>query len=404
MAQDNVAIIGAGISGLVLSFLLHQQAIPCTVYDVRPSPLDIGNAITLSPNALRILDNLDVYQQVMRQGYQCEYLDFRSQDDEPFDIYEIGSVEKYGYPGLRIYRKVLITELLAKCSEKGISIVFGKKFVKILSESDNDVSWEWADGTASQAASLVGADGIHSRVRSYIHPGIEPKFLNVLAIAGAVPTSSVGFPNDYHLPVTIMSKTHGAYILAPNLPDGSELMVVKQRKIEEHDRKGWKALLEDKKGCVDFLQQGADDFPEVVRNAVSGLDPESIFIWPFYEVPEMDSWTSKKGRVTILGDAAHAISPSSGQGANQVFEDAYTYALIRGQSREDSLKSVLSKWQKGRQERIDRLIVLARQMNVRRLPESEAREFENEVGLEDFNTEWLFKPDLKQTVQDWLHI
>jgi 2-polyprenyl-6-methoxyphenol hydroxylase-like FAD-dependent oxidoreductase len=127
-----------------------------------------------------------------------------------------------------------------------------------------------------------------------------------------------------------MSKTHGAYILAPNLPDGSELMIVKQKKIEEHDRKGWKAFLEDKQGCVDFLRQGADNFPEVVRKAVSGLDTESIFIWPFYEVPHMNSWTSEKGRVMILGDAAHAISPSSGQGANQVFEDAYTYALIRG--------------------------------------------------------------------------
>jgi hypothetical protein len=55
-----------------------------------------------------------------------------------------------------------------------------------------------------------------------------------------------------------------------------------------------------------------------------------------------------------------------------------------------------------RQERIDRLIILARQMNVRRSPESEAREFERDVGGGNFNTEWLFKPDLKQMVRDWL--
>ncbi|KAJ5652795.1 FAD/NAD(P)-binding domain-containing protein [Penicillium longicatenatum] len=254
MTQENVAIIGAGLSGVVLSLSLHQQGIPCTVYEVRPSPLDIGNAITISPNALRILASLDLYQQVL------------------------GNVEKYGYPGLRVYRKVLIMEILAKCSENRIPIVFGKKFVKILSESDNDVWWEWGDGTVGHAASLVGADGIHSRVRSYLHPDVEPKFVNVVAVAGAVPTSHVKFPKDYALPVTIMSATHGAYILAPSLPGGSELIVVKQQKIEEHDREGWKAFVEDKQGCVDLLRQGADNFPEVVRKAVSGLDTESIFI------------------------------------------------------------------------------------------------------------------------------
>ncbi|KAJ5640106.1 FAD/NAD(P)-binding domain-containing protein [Penicillium longicatenatum] len=294
MTQENVAIIGAGLSGLVLSLSLHQQGVPCTVYE------------------------------------------------------------------------------------------------------------EWGDGTVGHAASLVSVDGIHSRVRSYLHPDVEPKFVNVVAVAGAVPTSHVKFPKDYALPVTIMSATHGVYILAPNLPDGSELMVVKQKKIEEHDREGWKAFVEDKQGCVVFLRQGADNFPEVVRKAVSGLDTESIFIWPFYEVPRMNSWTSEKGRVTILGDAAHAISPSSGQSANQVFEDAYTYALICGQCNTSSLRSILQKWRKGRQERIDRLIILARQMNVRQLPESEAREFERDVGGENFNTEWLLKPDLKQIAQDWL--
>jgi 2-polyprenyl-6-methoxyphenol hydroxylase-like FAD-dependent oxidoreductase len=198
MTQENVAIIGAGLSGLVLSLSLHQQGIPCTVYEVRPSPLDIGNAITISPNALRILDSLDLYQQVVRQGYQCHVIEFRSQDDQPFDSYELGSVEKYGYPGLRVYRKVLIMELLAKCSEKRLPVVFGKKFMKIPSESDIDVSWEWGDGTVGQAASLVGADGIHSRVRSYLHPDIEPKFVNVVAVAGQCQLAMSNFRRTMH--------------------------------------------------------------------------------------------------------------------------------------------------------------------------------------------------------------
>ncbi|KAJ5751948.1 FAD/NAD(P)-binding domain-containing protein [Penicillium odoratum] len=402
--HEDVAIIGAGLSGLVLALSLHRQNIPCTIYELRPAPLDIGGAITISPNALQIIDKLGLYENVMSEGYACEAFHFRSQDGELLDTYEIGSLEKYGYPGLRVYRKVLIRELLAKCAEKKIQIIFGKKFTRILSESKAGVTWEFDDGTVGQAASLVGTDGIHSRVRSYLHGDVQPKFVNVLAIGATIPTSRVTLPEDYGLPVTIMSKTHGAYILAPNLSDGSELVIVKQRRIEERNREGWRDLLADKEGSVDFLLQGVEDFPDIVRQAVSAVTPESVSIWPFYQVPKMDKWTSEGGRVSILGDAAHAIPPSSGQGANQVFEDAFTYALVRGQCSEASLNSVLAKWQRGRQERIDRLIVLAQQMNVRRLPESTEHGLNEVVGTEDFNMDWLFKPDLDKMVKTWLTV
>ncbi|KAJ5390553.1 FAD/NAD(P)-binding domain-containing protein [Penicillium cataractarum] len=332
------------------------------------------------------------------RAYQINFF-----NNKPFDTYEIGSVEKYGYPGLRVYRKVLIKALLAKCVEKNIEIIFGKKFTRILSESEAGVTWEFEYGTVGQAASLVGTDGIHSRVRSYPHPDIEPKFMNVMAIGATIPTNRVTLPEKYALPVTIMSKNHGAYILAPNFPDGSELVIVKQRRVEEHDREGWKDLLADKEGSDDFLRRGVEYFPDIVRQAISAVTQESVSIWPFYQVPKMDKWTSKGGRVSILGDAAHAIPPSSGQGANQVFEDAYTYALMRGQCDGASLDFVLAKWQRGRQEQIDRLIVLAQQMNVRRFPELAQNGINNEVfGTEDFNMEWLFKPNLDKLVQEWL--
>ncbi|KAI2893065.1 hypothetical protein CBS76997_1784 [Aspergillus niger] len=401
--QKNIAIIGAGLSGLVLALSLHQQGITSQVYEVRDAPLDIGGAITLSPNALKILKKLGIYEPVLREGYQCEAFHFRTQDGQPFDDYEIGSVEKYGYPGLRIYRKVLIRELQAECRRKGIQVTFEKKFTRILSESDTGVTWEFEDGTRGEADSLVGTDGIHSRVRSYLYPGLEPEFINVLAIGAAVPTSQVELPHGWTFPVTIMSQCHGAYILAPNLSDGSELVIVKQRRIEEHDRAGWKKILDDWEGNIAFLREGAGAFPDVVRQAVEAVTPDSVKIWPFYQVPKMDRWTSEFGRVSILGDAAHAIPPSSGQGANQVFEDAYTFALMRARCHEaPSLTSVLSKWQRGRQERIDRLIVLARQMNVRRLPVSSDPGAEEVVGGEDFNMGWLLNPDLEKMVDEWL--
>ncbi|KAJ5628768.1 FAD/NAD(P)-binding domain-containing protein [Penicillium lividum] len=83
--REDVAIIGAGLSGLVLALSLHQQNIPCTVYELRPAPLDIGGAISVSPNALQIMDKLGLYENVVSEGYACEALHFRSQDGELFD-------------------------------------------------------------------------------------------------------------------------------------------------------------------------------------------------------------------------------------------------------------------------------------------------------------------------------
>ncbi|KAF7170984.1 hypothetical protein CNMCM6106_005504 [Aspergillus hiratsukae] len=206
---DEVAIIGAGLCGLTLALALHQQSIPCIVYEGRSASEDIGGAIILSPNALRILDELHIYPRIRHLGHESETVLFRTEDDQLVDSYEIGNEEKYGYKGLRIYRYALINELLAALAERHIPVHYGKKFARIRSESERDVSWEWADGSIGRASSLVGCDGIYSRVRAYLYPELKPQFIGIVAVAAAVPTSRVNVPEGYGLPVTIMSQAHG---------------------------------------------------------------------------------------------------------------------------------------------------------------------------------------------------
>ncbi|PWY64317.1 hypothetical protein BO83DRAFT_392634 [Aspergillus eucalypticola CBS 122712] len=234
-SQDNIAINGAGLAGLCLALSHEQQDIPCHIYELRKAPLDIGGAITVSPNALQNLDKLGVNNSLLRQS-----------TGEPFDTYEIGSVAKYGYPGLQIHCYILNKGLLTQCTQKGIPIMFGTIFSRIVSESEAGVTWE-------------------------------------------------------------LNNTR-------------------------------------------------------------------------------------------------AIPPSSEQGANQVFEDYYTYALMHIRRGAASLDTVLLKWQRGRQERIDRLIILAEQMNVRRLPKANDHGLAELAGTEDFNMEWLFKPELDKMVKAWLAV
>ncbi|KAJ6016328.1 hypothetical protein N7540_010919 [Penicillium herquei] len=398
MAVNGVAIIGAGLSGLALALALHKQSIPCTIYEARQASLDIGGAIMLSPNALRVLDTLGIYQTIKPLGFEFKSLYFYA--DKPLDSYEFGDNQKYGYDGLRIYRYEMIDALVNAVKDRGISIEYGKKFIEVTSETETEVTWNFGDGTTGRASCLVGADGIHSRVRKYLYPDLEPYFTNAVGVTAAIPRVQVD-QGSYQMPVTIMNPKYGAFVMAPQLPDGSELLIGKQKRAAELDRQGWNELLSNKQWCIDFLQEGSDDYPHIVKSAVTNIPLDKINLWPFYVVPKLDTWASKHSRVVILGDAAHAIPPSAGQGINQAFEDIYTYALVLAKCQQDNLARALKTWQQGRQERVDRVMELNKQIDARRMP-NHAADVVSELDTKPFDLEWLYSPDFDKMATGWL--
>ncbi|KAL4998384.1 FAD dependent oxidoreductase [Aspergillus recurvatus] len=355
----------------------------------------------LSPNALRILDVLGVYTRIKFQGYNFENLHFRSDGDDPLDSYEFGGQNKYGYPALRIYRNVLIRELSSLVEEAKIPIIYSKKFTRVLAETPSNVTFEFENETTATATVLVGADGIHSKVRKYLYPNIEPIFTKAIGVNAAIPTSQLKLPEGYNLPVTIMNKVHGAFIIAPQQADGSEVFIGRQKRAPELDREGWAALLNDKNWCIEYLRDNIDAFPAVAQNAVSDLHTSKINLWPFYIVPKLERWSSEYSRVVILGDAAHAIPPSAGQGINQAFEDVFTFALVFKRSIRDqeSLARGLRVWQGGRQERVDMVLALNAEIDRRRLPKLAGEE---ESEDKPFELEWLYSPDFGEMVEGWL--
>ncbi|KAM0428661.1 hypothetical protein ACHAQK_011483 [Fusarium lateritium] len=406
MSSPKVAIIGAGLSGLALALALHQQGIETITYEQQSAPLDIGGAIMLSPNALRALDKLGVYERMVPRSYKFQDSNFLSQDNKLVDVFEFGNEAKYGYSGIRVYRFELIKILLDLIRESGVKVEYGRKFDQIVNETGESVTWRFTDGSEESASLLVGADGIHSRVRSYLHPDVAPKFTNMIGVTAAVPTAQLKMENnEHHLPATFMHDKRGAFVIAPQLVDGSEVLIGKQKMFvgEDPGRDAWKAMSSDKSWCVDFLREGAEDFPAVVSNATSEISPDKVNLWPFYVLPKLDTWasTDKHGRVVILGDAAHAIPPTAGQGVNQAFEDVYTFAGVLGQLKEKNgqgLSDALGRWQTGRQERVDKIIELNNEINKRRMPKEQG------VETKPFELDWLYSVDLDQAVKDFVGV
>ncbi|KAF4953291.1 hypothetical protein FSARC_12431 [Fusarium sarcochroum] len=404
MSSPKVAIIGAGLSGLALALTLHQQGIESVAYEQQAAPLDIGGAIMLSPNALRVLDKLGVFERMEPRSYKFEESYFLSQDNKVADVFEFGNASKYGYSGIRVYRFELIKILLDLVREVGVKVEYGKRFDQIVSETEERVTWHFTDGSEETASLLVGADGIHSRVRSYLYPDLAPKFTNMVGVTAAVPTKQLKIENnEYQLPATFMHDKRGAFVIAPQLADGSEVLIGKQKVFvgEDPGREAWKAMTSDKAWCVDFLREGNEDFPSVVSNATSEISPDKVNLWPFYLLPKLEKWASsdKHGRVAILGDAAHAIPPTAGQGVNQAFEDVYTFAGVLGQLKQkdgQGLSDALDRWQKGRQERVDKVIELNGEINKRRLPK------ETGVVTKPFDLDWLYSVDLDEAVKQFV--
>ncbi|KAM0711086.1 hypothetical protein Q7P35_001825 [Cladosporium inversicolor] len=414
----NVAILGGGLAGLALALALHQVGIQSTVFEARARPLDIGGAVMLSPNALKVLDKLGIYNTVKSEGYEFRNLTWQTIDGSGRERQEFGDEEKYGYDALRVHRYVLINALIEATKRASIEIAFGKKFIAATEHHDSvEISFE--DGTTITSGVLIGADGIHSTVRRLLYPDLTPKFLNLAGVTAAVPTSALGLthvmlqdlenPNlDYPLPITIQHPTHGAFVVAPQRAGAREMFFGRQRTWTDTDRAGWDARSADKQELADFLASDTQDFPQIVQDVVKPIPHDTINLWPFYAIPSLPSWISAdgKGRIILVGDAAHAIPPSAGQGLNQCFEDVYTLSLTLNTLRRDAigaeaLSGRLQKWQQWRLARVKAVFDLNGMIEARRTSVTERTPAQNVLAEKRMDLSWLFGVNFEDVVGSW---
>jgi 2-polyprenyl-6-methoxyphenol hydroxylase-like FAD-dependent oxidoreductase len=398
---NEVSIIGAGIAGLTLALSLHTQGIPCTVYESRPEPQNIGGAVMLSPNSLRLFDDMGIYNKLKHHGHSFDTLYFHDLTGSLKETYPFGGVDKYGYSGLRVYRFHLIDILLEQITTNNIPIHFNHKFSHVVSESEDTVTWQLTNGTTRTSSLLIGADGIHSRVGKYMYPDLTPKFTGMAGITAAVPTSNLKLPSpDYKLPVTILSPTHGAFVIAPQKQDGSEVLIGKQKRMSELSRQQWDNLYADKDASIAFLREGAEVFGDIAVTATSDIPHENINVWPFYVIPKLDSWSSGQRRVLLVGDAAHALPPSSGQGISQAVEDVVMLALLLGKGQGENKD--LRWWQEYRQARLEKILLLNARVDRRRLPQTLGIGEDEEADEHGFDLDWLYGIDVVREVEKYI--
>jgi len=393
---NGVAIIGAGLGGTALALALHRQSIPCRIFEARAADSDIlSSGVTLTPNGCRVLDELEILSRVEDKSYICEYNATKDADDKTVGKIKISSD---AYPCYRLYRLALLQEMKAALAEKEVPIFYDMKFEKVISDTTEGVLFQVGDRTES-AAMVIGSDGIHSTLRRHI-TDLDPVYTNLLCVYGHIPTDSVKWPDqDFAAGCTILGKPGGLFMV-PEVADGSDLMVGTQFKYPEADRKGWETLASDSASLADLLRKDYGEWNDTGKHAIDELckRPESILCWPFYAMPRLPSWSSFSGNVIMIGDAAHAMPASSGQGVNQALEDAFSLAkVLSGEWNGEVLPSVLSTWQSWRQDKIDRIHEMMRVTNLMRSSEVERSKLMQAAGKEQStktDMQWLYDLDL----------
>ncbi|CAF4435095.1 unnamed protein product, partial [Didymodactylos carnosus] len=260
MGSQHILINGAGPAGLSLAIALAKRNIRSTLFEIRLEPTTMGGAIALAPNALRVLDQtIGIYDQIRHLGFEYEYIELYSEDGWRLGGLVNGDRQAYGYPALRIYRSTIM-EALLKCVNdySTLIIIHWNSSINKIAESDTGVEVTLLDGSTVNGDILVGADGIHSKIREYVlrDRAPTPIYGGRYGIGGHVDRDEIDWKH-FTLPAILFSH-RGAVLLFPITPDGNKIAWAIQITVPEKTREGWLEYLNSGAALEDIRNQFAD--------------------------------------------------------------------------------------------------------------------------------------------------
>ncbi|KAM3413775.1 hypothetical protein BST61_g10459 [Cercospora zeina] len=428
---DSVTIVGAGLGGCALGLALSARNIPVTIYESRPEVSGvIPSGVILTPNGLRILDRLGVYERIKDRCYLTTHRNYLNDKDEIAKEIPLGGPEVNGYWSHRIWRALLLDEMRLMLQERNILIHYNSKFTSIVSEdSATGLITFLINDKPHQTSLLIGSDGISSTLRAHLSPTTHPTYTGLLGILAHIPRPSISWPSpDFPLNATIQGKPGAIFWISedpPTNPSPSLMIGLQTRHDQEYTRSDLEALQTNKPLLLSFYKQSYDQHSPLAQKIIDAIEKhqETLYIWPMMKLPTMEKWYSPTtGRIILVGDAAHALPPSSGQGVNQALEDVYSLVLVLEEATKmisadgnnnnnnnstdtEELLEALTFWQKIRQDRLDAIWDWTENTNnVNRLPEAEREKLIREGKIrsgQGNDTGWLFRYDYDEVVKDW---
>jgi salicylate hydroxylase/6-hydroxynicotinate 3-monooxygenase len=312
--DTSIAIIGAGIGGLAVAAALRQAGIDSIVYEQAETFARVGAGIQQSPNAMKVHRGLGIEARLRDAGFApTSSLNRDAISGKVTNDHPLGRAveERYGAPYLTLHRGDLHAALADIVPAD--TIMHGKKLARI-TEHGQRATLAFADGSAADADLVIGADGAHSLARDYVVGPEQPRFTGKLAYrttfsAARLRGVDIGssrtkwWGKDRHIVIYYVTATRDEIYFTTSQPEQADWMT----------RESWSI-----KGDLSELRAAFLHFHSDVQ-AVLAAAPE-VHKWGIYERDPLPRWS--KGRVTLLGDACHPMTPYMASGAAMALEDA----------------------------------------------------------------------------------
>lgn len=387
--QGKVIIIGGGIGGSALGLFLHKAGIPCVIYEAYAYKEGVGGGLAIAPNGMNVLAALGLAEKVKARGSLGLENIFYNQKGQILARYPNGTVSEYGQNAVSLMRPALYDVLCEEINRKGIPIHYCKRLVSI-TQTDTTVIAHFDDGTQDEGELLVGSDGVRSQTRRLILPnGPQPEFIKIIGVGGVVPADDMPMMSaqdrqNFHF--TFGAKGFFGYCGA-----------------EKGDVMWWANLASEREYTREEITSVR--IPELQQELMAIFRgyhaPIEVIIQKMqqpikmnvYDIPSLPKWHEE--RVLLIGDAAHAVSPNSGQGASMAMEDAmYLAKLLRDSA---DYQSVFAQFEAHRKPRAERVVAEGRRRGSDKKVTSAFQQTLREIMMRIFVNLFAHKG------QDWMY-
>jgi salicylate hydroxylase len=349
-AKPNVVIVGGGIGGLFTANALIAHGLTVSVYEQAPELGEVGAGVYLTPNSVRQMQRVGLGPAVEKWG---ALVGFNSQyfRDDGSAIAPVQVTDSSGWNATYGMHRADFVDFLAAALPAGV-VRIGHRAVGF-EQTDDRAKVTFANGATAEADIVIGADGIHSEMRPFVYPPSNPVFSGTVAYRGTVPHE--------HMPEWPMDRWQmwlgkGKHFLVFPLRAGKIINYVGFVPADQEMKESWTAP-----GDPDQLRKEFTGWDPRIGKLLSKVD--KTFRWALNDRDPLPTWT--KGRLSLLGDAAHPMLPHLGQGANQSIEDGMALATILARADRKTAPAALVKYEGLRRERVAQVQRGARENGLR---------------------------------------
>ncbi|OUR94890.1 hypothetical protein A9Q87_00950 [Flavobacteriales bacterium 34_180_T64] len=331
--MKKITIIGAGIGGLTTAISLIQKGFEVEIFEHSPEFKKAGSGINLAINAMQVYKRLGIYDEIIANANYTNSMNARTMKlsflmKANFKHFE----DKYGVKSVAIHRATLHEILLNQIGKTPIHL---NKKLKQLEQHNGLVTLNFEDGTIHQAEIVIGADGIHSKVRKSIFSNTELRDAKQVCWRG-ISNAKIDKKHGHELnEIWGKGNRFGFVHITPN-------------------KVYWFAIINKNK----FKTKDADlldifsDYHQTVKDIITETPQEDILFNEIWDLKPIDNWY--RDNVCLVGDSAHATTPNMGQGAVQAIESAMAISICLKE--ESTTQKAFSRYEQIRKEKAQDVI------------------------------------------------